>query len=358
MQVQALRAPQALDLSRAFFHEVVRPILARRCPGVLAQAACGRFGYGSECLGLDDEVSRDHHWGPRIDLLLPERFLRKHGLRQLKAASTEFPATFQGFRLEAGHIGGAGLAPESLPAFLQRTLGRTTPPRTHADWLNLPEEDIIHVLNGEVWQDPPGDFTALRRKLAGYYPDPVWKRRIAHWCRYCSGMGLYALQRAVLRQNEPFAYTAFGRCLKLTLELAFLLNRCYFPYDKWLYPLFLRLPHLAHDLDGLIRQATRAGTAWKRRIALLERMHVLLDARMVKLGVIRPHARFRRSKTSGFRLLEHAYGELCQTLPQGIRNRVPLWDQKFLEEFHCEFVAGISLAAWDGMLNLRSQGQA
>lgn len=348
---------QALELSRAFFQEVAGPALQRLCPQVYRVAACGRFGYGSECLGLDDEISRDHHWGPRVDMLLPEDVYREEGPRMAQALGAVLPATFRGFKLEAGQVGGAGLSPESLPAFLSRTLGRTTPPQTYADWLDLPEEDILHVVNGEVWRDGAGEFTGLRKILQGYYPEPVWKRRIAHWCRYASGMGLYALQRAALRGNECYAYSAFGRCLKLTLELAFLLNRTYFPYDKWLYPMFLRLPHLAQELDPLIRQATSPGTSWVQRISLLEQAHDRLDARMVELGVIRPHPRFGRSKTSGYRLLEHAYGELCRTLPAEVRSHVPLWDQKYLEEFTSRYVAGLAPETWHGLLNLQPENR-
>ena len=33
-----------------------------------------------------------------------------------------------------------------------------------------------------------------RAAFDGYYPEPVRLRRIAHWCRYISGMGAYALE--------------------------------------------------------------------------------------------------------------------------------------------------------------------
>ena len=46
--------------SRGFFLEVVRPILEREFPEETAQTAFGLFGYGSEALKLDDELTR--HW--------------------------------------------------------------------------------------------------------------------------------------------------------------------------------------------------------------------------------------------------------------------------------------------------------
>ena len=60
-----------IDVSRAFFEEIVKPILLAHFPEETATTAFGVFGYGSEALRLDDELSRDHHWGLRIDALMP-----------------------------------------------------------------------------------------------------------------------------------------------------------------------------------------------------------------------------------------------------------------------------------------------
>ena len=337
--------------SRRFFEQIVQPAMERRFPQAAAQMACGVFGYGSEALYRDDELSRDHHWGLRVDMLLPDAMHRELGGAILEALEPELPESFEGVALRDAHVAGHGIAPESLTAFLTRTIGLDHAPRTHAEWLDVPEVDVVHVVNGEVWHDPAGDFTGVRRSLLQYYPEPVWLRRISHWCRYASGMGIYALNRAVLRQNWPYAFTAFSRALKLSLELAFLLERTYFPYDKWLYPMFRDLP-IAADMDHLVAEAVRPDTPWPRRVELLGAIADVLDAKMVALGVIPPHPPFQGSATSSYRLLEHAYGAILQRLPEDVRHHVPCWDQVPLEAFHTGYVASLPIETWDEILHL------
>jgi hypothetical protein len=48
-----------IELARLYYTEAVAPILKAHFPGVLHSA--GLIGPGSEVLGFDDEMSRDHN---------------------------------------------------------------------------------------------------------------------------------------------------------------------------------------------------------------------------------------------------------------------------------------------------------
>ena len=341
-----------IDVSRDFFTTIVKPILKEHFPEETAQTAFGVFGYGSEALNLDDEYSRDHHWGLRIDALMPKQIFEEKRDFIMQVLGQNLPDSYQGHSLREGHVSGAGLAPDNLEAFLSRTIGIKHPPQSHKEWLYLPEEEIMHIINGEVWHDPAGKFTAIRQTFNAYYPEPVRLRRLAHWCRYFSGMGSYALKRAILRNNDFYAATAFGKAIRWGVQLAFMLDKRYYPYDKWLMAFFERLPRLYEPLWPIVEEAVSLSSSWERKLELLDQMADILDKTMVADGIIKPHLKFERSPTSGYRLLEHAYAELIQSVPETIKTTVPVWDQIYLEEFHSGYVSTLELAEWDAILNL------
>ncbi len=274
----------------------------------------------------------------------------------MRVVDENLPATFRGHSLREGLSGGKGLSLVSLEAYLQRTIGTERPPETYLEWLRIPEEDIVHIINGEIWLDESGCFSAIRKAFLNYYPEPVRLRRIAHWCRFFSGMGSYALQRAILRGNEYYAAVAFGKAIRWGVQLAFMLDKKYYPYDKWIMAFLPRLPRLAGPLIPIVAEAVKLSKPWERKLELLDEIADVLDAAMVADGIIKPHPKFRRSVTSGYRLLEHAYAEIIQRLPQELRVVVPVWDQIYMEEFHSDYVAGLELDTWGDLLNLNPVG--
>src|SRR3954462_8662942 len=83
-----------IELSRRFYREAVRPILAAHYPELLYAAAL--IGPGSDVLGFDGEMSTDHDWGPRCQIFLRDvdghLASAIHGLLR-----HELPHTFYGY---------------------------------------------------------------------------------------------------------------------------------------------------------------------------------------------------------------------------------------------------------------------
>ncbi len=72
------------ELARRFFTDVVEPLLTQTVPGLKFAAA--RLGSGSDVLGLDDEMRRDHDWGCRLTLLDEDS---RDQVPRIKALQTE-----------------------------------------------------------------------------------------------------------------------------------------------------------------------------------------------------------------------------------------------------------------------------
>ena len=89
---------KGLDLARAFYWQAVQPVVVRHFPGLRYSAAL--LGSGSEVLGYDDAVSRDHHWGPRVMLFrqCPAITAPPRGRLQLdQLLAAELPYRFMGY---------------------------------------------------------------------------------------------------------------------------------------------------------------------------------------------------------------------------------------------------------------------
>jgi hypothetical protein len=65
-------AVKGSELSRRFFEECLLPLVRNAYPAVEPEMAAGVLGMGSDASGLDDELSREHHWGPRCNILLSD----------------------------------------------------------------------------------------------------------------------------------------------------------------------------------------------------------------------------------------------------------------------------------------------
>ena len=80
-----------IDVSRQFFEEILLPILRRDFPAETAQTAFGVFGYGSEVMGMDDEYSSDHHWGIRVNAVMPDALYQAGGHMIAQAVIPHLP---------------------------------------------------------------------------------------------------------------------------------------------------------------------------------------------------------------------------------------------------------------------------
>lgn len=240
-----------LELARAFY-AACRPALMTAMPDIMARAAAGLAGEGSECLVCDDAVSRDHDFGAAFCLWLPQNLLRTERQR-IESVLATLPAEFHGLpsRL-APHARQGRVGPVAVEDFYAFFTGLSAPPENWRQWLSIPEHRLAAATSGEVFEDADGRFSAWREALLAYYPRDVWLKKLAGRAMLTAQAGQYNLPRALRRGDAASAMLAAARFAESALALVFLLNRRYMPFYKWAPRLGRQLPLLGTPLGHLL----------------------------------------------------------------------------------------------------------
>jgi len=238
---------KGLELAERYWQEVGSPAMKAACPALRERLAAGLVGEGSECLGYDDEVSRDHDWGPGFCLWLTAEDFAAH-VQVLRAAYAALPQEYMGFRRlrESAHSQGR-VGVFSVDGFYARFLGTNGPPRTLIQWLTVSDQALSVCVNGRVFQDGPGEFTRVREQLLAYYPEDVRRKRLAAQCAGAAQAGQYNHPRCLSRGDRVAAVRALGEFIDHAQAAVFLLNRRYRPYYKWAHRALRDLPLLGRE---------------------------------------------------------------------------------------------------------------
>ena len=221
---------QGMEIAEKYFEEYGREMVMSACP---AAAAAGLVGEGSQCFGFDDEISRDHDFGPGFCIWLSAEDFDRHAAK-LQALYETLPKEFLGLsvdniqdksRVGVMHTG----------EFYFKYLGLSEPPRTNRQWLFLKETSLAVCTNGKVFMDGSGEFTAFREALLGYYPGDILRKKIAARAAVMSQAGQYNLLRCLDRGDRVAALLALAKFAEASLSMVYLLNRKYMPFYKWAY---------------------------------------------------------------------------------------------------------------------------
>lgn len=263
---------RGIALARGYFLDVVGPILADRFPRLRYSA--GRLGSGSDVLGLDDQVSRDHDWGLRLSLFVPVDAIAEvdDELQRL------LPADYSGFPVRFAFTGETTprhhVEVSSVSRFLDDRLGFDPgADPTVRDWLSLTGEAALEVVAGPVFADTAGELTSARRALT-WYPDDVWRYVLAcDWLRLSQELPL--MGRASDVGDEIGSRIIAARLAQIAMHLAFMLERRWPPYAKWLGTSFSRLPS-AHVMSDALGGAFAADSA-ARQLSIAAVLRHLLD---------------------------------------------------------------------------------
>ncbi|MGB3337687.1 MAG: DUF4037 domain-containing protein [Devosia sp.] len=264
---------QGIELSRRFYLDIVRPWLNEVAPGLQHSAAL--TGYGSELLGFDDEMSRDHNWGPRVHLFLSRDSFDAHAQNLIDAFSTITPEHFLGEPIgwrsrphppASGRwaIGAQdhGLEIHTIEARLEGGLAlESVDTIGPLQWLGLSEQKLLAFTAGEVFHDD-GERLGKVRAALGYFPRDVWLYKIAcQWRRIAEEQAFVG--RTGMVGDDLGSRVIAARLVRDVMRMGFLLDRRYAPYPKWFGSAFARLP-VSRTLTPLLEKVLVA-PEWRER---------------------------------------------------------------------------------------------
>jgi len=244
---------KGLSIARKYYFEVGRPAIERELPEGLPFLAAGLCGDGSDCLGYDDVFSADHDFGPGFCLWLEDDAYRKYGTA-LQQIYDSLPTSFEEIPARKNDpASGKRVGVFRTSDFFYSFLGTGHLPETDSDWDLLKEDRLRALTSGEMFEDTPGIFSAMREVLAAYYPENVRIRKIADAVHLTSQTGQYNYARSMERGDTVTAVFCLQEFVRSVIHLVHLLERTYEPYYKWAWRSFTEL----RSSEGLTQSLTK-----------------------------------------------------------------------------------------------------
>ena len=287
-----------LKLCALFYEKEIRPILEKEFPRLRYSAAL--IGWGSEVLGFDTPLSRDHHWGPRLLLFLNHGDYVRLENRLSRIFSDNLPYEFLGYSTNYGEPDAGGVRHAvriergpvnhmvqvfGLQGFFESRLGFDPVKKIDVvDWLTAPQQRLLEVVRGEVYHDGLGKLLKIQEKLR-FYPRDVWLYLLAaQWSKIAQEEAFVG--RAGNVGDELGSRIVAAQLVREIMKLVFLMERQYAPYSKWMGTAFSRLK-ISRVLTPVLLEVLSA-KSWKAREKKLAEAYSTVARQHNALGITKP----------------------------------------------------------------------
>lgn len=286
---------KGLDLARDYYIQCGRPMIQEKFESYASRITVGLCGEGSECFGFDDEISKDHDFGPAFCMWLDREVMEKTGER-LIAEYEALPAFFGGMPARRdSRMSGHRIGVWESGAFYRHFLGSPEGPQTLIEWLNLPDSYLAVAVNGKIFQEGSGSFLEVRNRLKAGHPEDVRIKKIVARAANMSQAGQYNLPRSLKRGETVAAGLALAEFVRHGMGMIYLLNHRYAPFYKWLHRGLENMEILGETrdlfaklMDGNAGETDRpAAVVWEEKLELVEQICSLVSAEWQRQGLIR-----------------------------------------------------------------------
>jgi hypothetical protein len=152
---------------------------------------------------------------------------------------------------------------------------------TDFDWLLIPEQKLLEFTSGKVFYNGLGELTKARTQLA-YFPRNVWIfKLISEWDHIAEEMAFIGRIGSI--GDDLGSRIESTRMVRHIIRLAFIINKKYIPYPKWLTTAFNQLD-CARELSPLL-QKILSSENWREREDLLCQAYLILLDKQNSLNI-------------------------------------------------------------------------
>jgi len=313
----------SLELSRMLFEEEIEPIMEKEFPGLQYSAAT--LGMCSEVLGLDDEVSMDHEWGPRIMIYLSEQDKLRYSKDANQVFRKSLPTRYKGFNM-MWRKPGVDVHKTTQTILYHVYVGTVSDslgfsgiealPLQEIDWLKVSEQHLLEFTAGVVYKDDSGEL-ARARELLAYYPDSVLRFLLMREWNTVGGEW-FPIGRIGSRGDELGLQIQVAKIVQRFMRIAFMVSKRYFPYKKWFGTLFKQLP-LACELEPMLLELLEE-KRWQQVEEKIGKIASALLEQQNSLG-ISPNITLKKKKVGGGRHhIKYDFWQIGKQLSKGIQH--------------------------------------
>ncbi len=221
-----------LELSRKFYEEYGKDMIHKNFPEYEDRIAVGLCGEGSEVFGFDDEISRDHDFGPGFCMWVDDEVYEKIG-KKLNELYDLLPTEFMGTKRLSTVMAEGRLGVWRIDDFFEHYTGYKSAPTSEGAWIEIEDQKLATVTNGEIYRDDAGEFTKRRQGFMSQ-PPAAYRVKLARTISMMAQTGQCNYARSMARQDYVTANMCIAKFMEATLQCIFALNDAYAPYYKWM----------------------------------------------------------------------------------------------------------------------------
>lgn len=244
-----------IDLSKKYFYDIAYPIFKKNCPEILDISSIGLVGEGSECFGLDDDISKDHDFGPGFCIWLRDDDVKIYK-NKIESLLEKMPKEFLGFKRIDSKIVDKRVGLFSVEDFYEKYTSVRKFPINDIDFLKIPESFLATVTNGEIFLDNCKLFSDFRKYLLDFYPEDVLRKKLAAYLFQMAQAGQYNLKRSLDRSDISAAFFAKAEFMEALFGVLFLFAKVYMPYYKLRYKRLVQINYYPDELFEDIKKFT------------------------------------------------------------------------------------------------------